>query len=248
MKKRIERKKMKGFTIIELLVVIVVISILAAIVTTSYSGIQRRATSILIQQTVSDAEKNLYAYYAMNDYYPQNIADTEYAPPLSVAVVLYNNAPQIPQYMNLTSSQNAQLFLNACNGHMPITNGIHTYNTSCVFSGNNFHIKGQEAANVVLHGPLINQEDIVITCGSACTAAQNSIITAFLQQGGEFPVTVPKNGSALPAPTNYTTIGPATMFCVEGRSPLYNDLLYHATPSEGMSTGPCSLGTDLHYP
>lgn len=57
MKKRIEKKEIKGFTIIELLVVIVVISILAAIVTTSYSGIQRRATSILIQQTVSDAEK-----------------------------------------------------------------------------------------------------------------------------------------------------------------------------------------------
>ena len=53
------RNKHKGFTIVELLIVIVVISILAAISIVVYSGIQARARDSTIQGDMSTAMKKL---------------------------------------------------------------------------------------------------------------------------------------------------------------------------------------------
>ena len=112
-----------GFTIVELMLVIAVIVVLASMTIVTYNGIQRRSAASMTQRTIADALKTLQMYYAFNKEYPSNIADTEYAPPLTVAVALYTNSPQIPVYHDLDSDQNAQLFLNACNGFMPITDG-----------------------------------------------------------------------------------------------------------------------------
>ncbi len=131
---------------------------------------------------------------------------------------------------------------------MPIVSGGVTYNTSCVYNGNNQHIKGQVGANIVIHGPSINQSDFVLTCGPPCTAAQNSIINTFLAQGGTFPVTVPKKGSQLPAPSSMQITGPASRYCLEGRAPQYTDIIFHATPDAGVVEGPCPADASLHYP
>lgn len=241
-------KKRSGFTLIELIVVGVVIAVLTAITIVTYNGSQRRAMDVQVQQTVSDARKSLQVYYAFNSNYPPNIANTEYAPPLTVAVVLYTDAPQMPVYANLTADQNAQLFLNACNGFMPIVSGGTTYNTSCVFNGNNEHVKGEVGSNVVIKGPVINQSDFKLICGAACDQAQNSILTTFLAQGGTFPVNVPKQGSALPAPTSLQITGPASRYCIEGRAPQYTDIVYHATEQAAVNKGPCPSDPALHYP
>lgn len=238
----------KGFTIVELLIVISIIAILAAITTVLYEGGQHNASDVLVKTTVSDAYKKLQYYYIYNKNYPSNIANTDYSPPLTVAVALYTDASQTPVYQNLSPDQNAQLFLNSCNGFMPVTSGSTTYNTSCVFSGNNVHVKGTESSNVEVDGPTINQGDFALKCGSACTTAQNSIISTFIAQGGIFPVTVPKKGSNLPAPTMQNT-GVASSFCVEGRSPTYVDIIYHAVPSSNTpESGPCPSNNSLHYP
>lgn len=52
-------KKQKGFTIVELLIVVVVIAILAAITIVSYNGIQNRAKSSVVQNDVNQAIKQL---------------------------------------------------------------------------------------------------------------------------------------------------------------------------------------------
>lgn len=56
----------KGFTIVELLIVIVVIAILAAITLVSYNGIQRRAVNTSTIQTVQEWVKLLSASYVIN--------------------------------------------------------------------------------------------------------------------------------------------------------------------------------------
>jgi general secretion pathway protein G len=59
-----------GFTIIELLVVIVVIGILAAITIVSYTGISSRATTTLLQSDLTSAKKQLSLYNVDNGAFP----------------------------------------------------------------------------------------------------------------------------------------------------------------------------------
>ncbi len=71
-------QKQKGFTIVELLIVVVVIAILAAITIVAYNGIQNRAKDSAAQSTAAQSAKKLAAYYALHaDTYPTTLTDTE---------------------------------------------------------------------------------------------------------------------------------------------------------------------------
>lgn len=59
-----------GFTIVELLIVIVVIAILAAISVVAYTGIQNRANDTAVQSDVSNFAKKIQLYYAEYGEYP----------------------------------------------------------------------------------------------------------------------------------------------------------------------------------
>ncbi|HMQ96299.1 MAG TPA: prepilin-type N-terminal cleavage/methylation domain-containing protein [Candidatus Saccharibacteria bacterium] len=63
-------KKLHGFTIVELLIVIVVIAILAMISVATYRGIQDRARSAVIQSNLNGAAKQLEIYKAQEGSYP----------------------------------------------------------------------------------------------------------------------------------------------------------------------------------
>lgn len=60
----------KGFTIVELLIVIVVIGILALLVITTYSGIQAKARNAKRQTDIQSIQTQLEAYFSQNGYYP----------------------------------------------------------------------------------------------------------------------------------------------------------------------------------
>jgi len=70
------RAKQTGFTIVELLIVIVVIGILAAITIVAYNGIQQRARDAQRQSDISTIKKALEVYYAANDRYPPGSGST----------------------------------------------------------------------------------------------------------------------------------------------------------------------------
>ena len=63
-------KKEKGFTIVELLIVIVVIGILATLVIVTFSGIQQRARDTQRQTDINAIQGHLEAYYASTGTYP----------------------------------------------------------------------------------------------------------------------------------------------------------------------------------
>lgn len=69
------RKREAGFTIVELLIVIVVIGILAAITIVSYTGITTRANTAKAQTNAVAVQKVAEAYYADNNAYPTAVAD-----------------------------------------------------------------------------------------------------------------------------------------------------------------------------
>jgi prepilin-type N-terminal cleavage/methylation domain-containing protein len=64
------KKRESGFTIVELLIVIVVIGILAALVITTYSGIQAKARNSKRQTDVQSVQTQVEAYFAQNGHYP----------------------------------------------------------------------------------------------------------------------------------------------------------------------------------
>jgi prepilin-type N-terminal cleavage/methylation domain-containing protein len=63
--------KQQGFTIVELLIVIVVIGILAALVITTFTGIQQKARDTERTTDIKALHGQIEAYYAQNGYYPQ---------------------------------------------------------------------------------------------------------------------------------------------------------------------------------
>lgn len=67
-------QKQQGFTIVELLIVVVIIAILAAITIISYTGIQTRANNSAADSLVNNVSKKLYAYYTLRGSYPSNTA------------------------------------------------------------------------------------------------------------------------------------------------------------------------------
>ncbi len=64
------QRKQQGFTIIELLIVIIVIGILATLVITTFSGIQRNARNRTREADVNALHSQIEYYYGQNGNYP----------------------------------------------------------------------------------------------------------------------------------------------------------------------------------
>jgi prepilin-type N-terminal cleavage/methylation domain-containing protein len=64
------RRSAQAFTIVELLIVIVVIGILAAITVVAYNGIQNRANDAALQADLGRMAKSIQSYAAINSDYP----------------------------------------------------------------------------------------------------------------------------------------------------------------------------------
>src|SRR3982751_6956611 len=66
----LKKARSSGFTIVELLIVIVVIGILAALVIVTYNGIQQKARDTERKTDVNAIHGQVEAYYAQNGKYP----------------------------------------------------------------------------------------------------------------------------------------------------------------------------------
>ena len=64
------RKRQSGFTMVELLIVIVVIGILATLVISTYGGIQQKGRNTTRQKDISALQAQLEAYFAQQGTYP----------------------------------------------------------------------------------------------------------------------------------------------------------------------------------
>lgn len=70
-----EKNKQTGFTIVELLIVIVVIAILAAIVIVSYNGILRAAAEASLKADLHSANSSIEMYKVLKGNYPDDLAN-----------------------------------------------------------------------------------------------------------------------------------------------------------------------------
>lgn len=71
-------RKQEGFTIVELLIVIIVIGILAGLVIATFTGIQQKARNTERQTDIKTLHGQVEAYFAQNGKYPSlaNMNDT----------------------------------------------------------------------------------------------------------------------------------------------------------------------------
>ena len=73
----------RGFTIVELLIVIVVIGILAAIVIVAYNGVQNSAKAQSSKATAANVQKKIEAFNADTTAYPTDTSYTDFAATLN---------------------------------------------------------------------------------------------------------------------------------------------------------------------
>jgi prepilin-type N-terminal cleavage/methylation domain-containing protein len=98
-----------GFTIVELLVVIVVIGILAAITIVSYAGISRKAISASLQNDLDNASKQLKLFQVDKSTYPNSISDCP--TPATVNLCLKSSSGNNYIGYSANNSSNPQTFL-----------------------------------------------------------------------------------------------------------------------------------------
>ena len=241
-----------GFTLVEILVVVTVISILATISVVAYNGVQKRAADTVVSTSVKQADEALQAYFATHKDYPPNLAAVGYAAPDTAVLALYTNAPTVRKYSAgyLNSDQNAQLFLNSCNAVMPVVGTVATQN-NCSFPSNTVLFVSASKSSVALSATEpINQSAFALRCGTACDSATATIINDFLSQGGTFPIMVPNSQVTLPEPDIIQATGNATNYCLEGSATEHSTTLYHISASDKgeIQDGACPNNPDLHYP
>lgn len=92
--------KQKGFTIVELLIVIVVIAILAAITIVAFNGVQDRAKYTRTANDLSVINRAVQAYYSENGSYPLASAwrySCDYGNPIDFIPTLTSLVRTLPQ-------------------------------------------------------------------------------------------------------------------------------------------------------
>ncbi len=115
-------KKANAFTIVELLIVIVVIAILAAISIVAYRGIQDRANESAASAKANQAAKKILVYYAENETYPDALTDADITDTTGLQYKRDNNSTP-KTYCITATNGNKSYYINNTTSTSPTVGG-----------------------------------------------------------------------------------------------------------------------------
>jgi prepilin-type N-terminal cleavage/methylation domain-containing protein len=253
MNKRWAHSKKAGFTVIELIIVIVVIAILATLGVFAYNSVQHSAADRTAQSDLELATNEMTHTFQAGGgtAYPTSLPSTITASPNSTLTL--KKSGNVNHYDNVTAVQNGVLLAQICQdlvneGVGKATNQggtLNAYITGCGnWNHNSMQITGWDSKvynTPVSDTTLLNYADNFTTSDtynkSQITVVKNfyhQLVERLVLQGGYFPVTsfwdswaTPSNGGVIQQPLGTPT--PVPYFCIEATSTKYSDVLWHVT-------------------
>lgn len=249
-----------GFTIVELLVVIVVIGILASISVVAYNGIQRRSVATSLQNDLKNSTSVIDIQKARQGVYPTTVP-SDVRPSQNVTLALTGTGGT---YSGLGAVQSGVLYYTICQqllaeGYGKGVNGgggAETYITSCnVYVHGHIHINGWYSVNLttpISANSLSTYYNSTVPYNVWFPNRQqiyqdfaNELTSRYIAKGGTFPITsfwsnpgnIPVPYQALPTPT----LDPnASTYCVQARHDRYPDMVWHVDKDGKPTEGACS--------
>lgn len=256
-------QKQCGFTIVELLIVIVVIGILATIGAVSYNGINRRAASGSTMSDLRSAQQTMASQQAFTHAKPTALPSDIH----STDSVTLTFVAGTSHYSGLSAVQNGVLFYTICKQliadpqystiHAKSGGGTNSVVMSCddSISAGGLQITGWDTKNwavPVTQSAIQSYIDSVpydswwIDRQSVVRGFYSALISQFTASGGTWPITsfwdpwanqwsgVPK--SDLPAPDS----DGSDSYCIMAASVHFPDIIYHTVGSGGqIVSGAC---------
>lgn len=155
----IAKNSQKGFTIVELLIVIVVIAILAAISVVAYNGIQNRAKTNSGQQVASQVQKKIEALNAIKGTY----FATAGAQTVSSINTLADAAPaaaeaKIDNTASITSGT----------GNVPTAAGTHNFTATLADNGKTIAVWGCANGANIWYWDFAASSAVQVRAGTGC--------------------------------------------------------------------------------
>ena len=162
----VEQNQARGFTIVELLIVVVVIAILAAITIVSYNGIQNRAHDTTVQSDLRNYGIKINNYYSEFNSYPAANASNLGSLGLTVAKgsygtnyysggnyynFLYCYNASIPAFAIIAASKSGKAFAysnGSVSESIALGGSAATCTTLGVTSPNTYWLYGQLGSNI----------------------------------------------------------------------------------------------------
>ena len=129
----------KGFTIVELLIVIVVIGILAAITIVAFNGVQNKANDAAVQSNLAAVGKKMSAFYVDNSRYPVSATELDTLQ-LRVSIAAYNTTRSL-NFSYCTNSDRSGYAIGGISKsgkqfYVSSTNGVKEYASTLLNDGN----------------------------------------------------------------------------------------------------------------
>lgn len=238
------KRNQVGFTIVELLIVIVVIAILAAITIVAYNGIQNRAKASSAQTAAAQAGKRImqFSIESGTDTFPANQAafDGLNISSGSASFQYTANNPTNPRQFCVTATvQDVSFFMNNTSQTSPVRGGCPGHGQAGVAAVTNLSVNPRLAVN---SSGYFSQTPLNSLQGRAPASGQNNEATYSVSTSVAGQLRIQFLGSAIPVVAGEQIRIAYDLYSSVAFSGLSTEVQFNGTTWQGFAAGAVSVG------